>query len=221
MRLIPTTLLLATLAAAALPAFADSAAKLPPELSSDKAILLYLQLKDSVGKMPGVRKDGIAIKRDWLLDTLRKDINRKNVSVEDLKLTPEKGTLLLKTTSGVSALHTVDFRFLPVDWPNRTIKIRFERHTTAADNGLIAQTLGNIAIGIMGLAVGNPVEKLADKQPWAKVDGDVLSVRLDQVPSLADKMKSNVAGYPVFDYVGIRELRTADDEIRVKLGWMK
>ena len=73
----------------------------------------------------------------------------------------------------------------------------------------------------MGLAVGNPVEKLADKQPWAKVDGDVLSVRLDQVPSLADKMKSSVAGYPVFDYVGIRELRTADDEIRVKLGWMK
>ena len=149
--------------------------------------------------------------------------NEKN-SGYGFELRYYKGHLNLNNvilTQGVDAVHTIDFRFLPVDWPNRTVRIAFDRSSAAAGDGLVARTLGTLAVGVFGMATGDPLDKLAARQPWASVNGNVLTVKLDEVPSLKSTLDSSLMGYKLFDHIGIRQLSTEQGAIRIRLGLMK
>ncbi|MCG9025913.1 hypothetical protein LH462_02125 [Laribacter hongkongensis] len=205
-----------------LPAAARAAeAPASDELASDPVIQLYLKFKSSTARLPGLRADGVVLKQDWLLDKLKTELDRDGITVESLALTPEKGNIKVRTTQGVDAVHTIDFRFLPVDWPNRTVRIAFDRSSAAAGDGLIARTLGTLAVGVFGMATGDPLDKLAARQPWASVNGNVLTVKLDEVPSLKSTLDSSLMGYKLFDHIGIRQLSTEQGAIRIRLGLMK
>ena len=75
--------------------------------------------------------------------------------------------------------------------------------------------------GVFGMATGDPLDKLTARQPWASVNGNVLTVKLDEVPSLKSTLDSSLMGYKLFDYIGIRQLSTEQGAIRIRLGLMK
>ena len=81
--------------------------------------------------------------------------------------------------------------------------------------------LGTLAVGVFGMATGDPLDKLAARQPWASVNGNVLTVKLDEVPSLKSTLDSSLMGYKLFDHIGIRQLSTEQGAIRIRLGLMK
>jgi len=192
-------------------------------VEKDRFIDFYLVLKDQLARMPGLRGDGVTLSRAYLLDKLRERFNKEGVEVSDLRLTPEKGTLELVTTKGpVDARHTVDFTFLPVDWAQRTVRLRFQQHSQPLNDGLLSQVLGTIAIGAFETATGrNSVKQLTEKHPYLMVNGDVLSVRMDQVPSLIPYLNTQIMGYKPFDYVGIKRLATEQDQVRIVLAVQK
>ena len=208
--------LLATLAA---PAWAEGAVT----VEKDRFIDFYLALKEQVARMPGLRGDGVTLSRAYLLDKLRERFNKEGVEVRDLKLTPEKGVIELITTKGpVDARHTIDFTFLPVDWAQRTIRLRFQQHSAPLNDTLQGQVLGAIAIGAFESATGrNGVKQLTDKHPYLSVDGDVLSVRMDQVPSLMPYLNTQIMGYKPFDFVGVKRVSTEQDQLRIVLALQK
>lgn len=192
-------------------------------LEKDRFIDLYLVLKDHLARMPGLRSDGVTLSRAYLLDKLRERFNKEGVEVHDLRLTPEKGTLELITTQGpVDARHTVDFTFLPVDWTQRTLRLRFQQRSEPLNNSLLGQLLGAIAIGAFETATGrNGVRQLAEKHPYLSIDGDVLSVRIDQVPSLMPYLNTQIMGYKPFDYVVVKRVATEQDLLRIVLALQK
>lgn len=192
-------------------------------IEKDRFIDFYLVLKDHLSRMPDLRGDGVTLSRAYLLDKLRERFNKEGVEVRDLRLTPEKGTIELVTTKGpVDARHTVDFTFLPVDWAQRTIRLRFQQRSEPLNDTLLGQLLGSIAIGAFETATGrNGVKQLTEKHPYLTVDGDVLSVRMDQVPSLIPYLNTQIMGYKPFDYVGVKRVATEQDQLRIVLALQK
>ena len=164
-----------------LPAAARAAeAPASDELASDPVIQLYLKFKSSTARLPGLRADGVVLKQDWLLDKLKTELDRDGITVESLALTPEKGTIKVRTTQGVDAVHTIDFRFLPVDWPNRTVRIAFDHSSAAAGDGLIARTLGTLAVGVFGMATGDPPSAASVLAPTRVDVRSLRSLKLDR-----------------------------------------
>ena len=195
------------------------AAQNVPNDQRDAVIDFYLTLKNKAANMPGLSREGVTLSKPYLLDKLKQSIDKEGVQINDLLLTPEKGTVILTTTSGISTRHTLDFRFLPVEWATRTVKIAYQENSEAASDSLIARVLGNLAIGAFSFATGNDaVRELTDKLPYASTANHVLSIKLDQVPSLAPTLNTQFFGYKPFDYIGIKELKTAQDQIVIKLG---
>lgn len=50
---------------------------------------------------------------------------------------------------------------------------------------------------------------------------DVLSVRMDQVPSLIPYLNTQIMGYKPFDYVGVKRVATEQDQLRIVLALQK
>lgn len=198
------------------------AARAENRQEGDPVIDLYLKMKDYAGKMPGLSREGVGLKREWLLEKLRDAIDRHpqlDLKIEDLKLTPGQGVVTLTTNKGISARHELSFRFLPVDWPNRTVNIAFQRKSESLSDNAVARILGNLAINTFAFAAGeDPLSKMSDKLPYAKIEGDVMRLYLDQVPSLAPLLNTQVLGFKPFDHLGIKDIMIEQDLLRIKLG---
>lgn len=191
-------------------------------LERDRALDLYVLLKSQLNKMPGLRTDGVVLTQSYVLDKLKEKLNTDGVEVTGLQLTPAQGVITLSTSRGITAKHTVAFQFLPVDWPNRTVHIRFSQKSEALSETLLGQLLGTLAIGAFESATGKTgLNNLTEKRPYVSIQGDVLSVRLDQAPSLAPYLNSQIMGYKPFDFVGIKRLNTEQDQLRVVLALQK
>ena len=113
-----------------------------------------------------LRGDGVTLSRAYLLDKLRERFNKEGVEVRDLRLTQKRHHRAGDHQRPVDARHTVDFTFLPVDWAQRTIRLRFQQRSEPLNDTLLGQLLGSIAIGAFETATGrNGVKQLTEKHP--------------------------------------------------------
>lgn len=188
----------------------------------DQIIAFYLKMKEFASKLPGLNREGVVLPKNLILQRLQNSVKSESLIIEDIQLTPEKGIVFLRSDKGIAAKHQLEFQFLPVDWPNRTVHISFKQSSQAVSENVLVRILGNMAIGAVSLATGDQVMRdLVEKMPYARIQGQLLSIRLDQVPSLAPTLNSQLFGYNAFDYVGISELKTGQDAIYVKLAMRK
>lgn len=173
----------------------------------------------NAGKLPGFTRDGIDLPRALLLDELRKSVDSARVEVKDLVLTEEKGTVELLAHDTVDTLVSLDFRFLDVDWPHRTLWLEYSESSQSASDSLIGRIFGTIAISVFEAASGSGhVEAVAAGKPWFKVDGKRVGIMLDRIPALEKPLDTRIGRYKLFDFIGIRNLKTKQGSIHVALG---
>ncbi len=171
------------------------------------------------GKLPGLARDGIVLPRALLLDELRKSVDSKKTEVKDLILTPEKGTVVLVTRNSVDTELRVDFKFLEVDWPNRTVWIQYSEEASSASDTLLGRIFGTLAIAVFRAASGSDrIESAIDEKPYFKSEGNRIGIMLDKIPSLEKPLATRAGRFRLFDLIGIRHLDTEKDAIHVALG---
>ncbi len=171
------------------------------------------------GKLPGLARDGIVLPRALLLDELRKSVDSKKTEVKDLILTPEKGTVVLVTRNSVDTELRVDFKFLEVDWPNRTVWMQYSEEASSASDTLLGRIFGTLAIAVFRAASGSDrIESAIDEKPYFKSEGNRIGIMLDKIPSLEKPLATRVGRFRLFDLIGIRRLDTEKDAIHVALG---
>ncbi len=175
----------------------------------------------SEGKLPGFSKQGVFLPRALLLDEIRKSLDPSKAEVKDLELSEQKGTLTLLVHDKVDALLSIDFRFMEVDWPKRTIWMQYSESTQSASDTLLGRIFGSIAIAVFeGVSGVGHLESAFSGKPWFVVDKDRVGILLDKVPSLQKTLSASFGKYRVFDFVGIRSLKTEKDGIRASLGFV-
>lgn len=190
------------------------------EANQDPIVQNYLSAKQFFSKFPAVSREGITLPKALLLDKLKASVKTEHLNVEDLVLTPKGGTLIVHGSQYVQAKHRVHFNFLPVDWKNKTVPIRFKTESSAVSDSVLGKMLGTMAIHVMSAAVNTPVEALSETLPYLSLNREkgIAWVRLDRVPSLADVLNTSILGYRPFDSFGISELKTVQDGVLIRLG---
>ena len=183
------------------------------------SFLEKMEALKAAGKMPGIARDGVLLPRELLLDQLKKSVNsEKKVEVKDLLLTEEKGTVILLSRSRIDTEISIDFRFLDVDWPNRTVWMSYSESAKSASDTLIGRILGTLAVSAFEAASGNPLESKLSGKPYFTVEGDKIGILLDRIPSLEKPLATRIGQVRLFDLIGVRRISTEKDRIHVVLG---
>nr|HQT26878.1 hypothetical protein [Burkholderiales bacterium] len=167
----------------------------------------------------GLARDGVYLPRELLLDQLRKSVDSDKVKVKDLLLSDEKGTVILVSNRKFDAEITVDFRFLSVDWPNRTIWMTYNETAKSASDTLLGRIFGTVAISVFEAASGsNQLESAVSGKPYFTLEENRIGIMLDKIPSLEKPLAARVGHVKLFDLIGIRSVKTEKDRIHVALG---
>ncbi len=183
------------------------------------SFLEKVEAMKAAGSLPGLARDGVYLPRALLLDELRKSVDSDRVKVKDLLLSDEKGTVILVSKSRVDTEITVDFRFLDVDWPNRTIWMTYNEMAKSASDTLLGRILGTVAISVFEAASGSThVESAVSGKPYFRLEDNRIGIMLDKIPSLEKPLAAKVGHVRLFDLIGIRSLKTEKDRIHVSLG---
>lgn len=183
------------------------------------SFLEKIEVMKSEGKLPGLAKDGVLLPRALLVDELRKSVDSDRVTVKDLVLSEEKGTVILVSRGNVSAEISIDFRFAEVDWPNRTIWMSYSESTRSASDTLLGRIFGAIAISVFEAASGSShVESAFSGKPYFKLEKNRVGILLDRIPSLEGPLAWRMGRFRLFDLIGIRSIRTEKDRIHISLG---
>lgn len=187
--------------------------------SNPMAAYEKLQQLRAENKLPGLARDGVTIPQPLLLDKLRTAVNNEQLEVQSLQLGPDKGTLQVLAHTGIDVLLTLDFKVVAVDWPKRSVTLEYREATQSGSNNLFGQALGGVVLTAFEMATGGEhVKKAVADKPYFASSGNRITVRLDQIPGLQDKLNWGVGSLRVFDYVGIKSIVTEKDQLRVKLG---
>ena len=178
-----------------------------------------LQQMRAENKLPGLSADGVILPQPLLLEKLKSSVNPDAAEVRSLTLTPEGGNVTLLVHKAVDILVSVDFKVAGVDWPKRAVLIEYQGSTQSASESMVGRILGSMVLMAFEAATGSNVvsNAVADK-PYFKAYGNTLMIQLDQVPSLQGTLSWGVGSFRVFDYVGIKSIRTERNQIRVQLG---
>lgn len=183
------------------------------------AFLEKIEALRKEGKMPGLAQDGIYLPRSLVLDELRKSVDSGKIEVRDLVLAEEKGTVKLVAHDTVDALITIDFKFLEVDWPHRTLWMEYAESAKSASDSLIGQIFGTIAISVFEAASGSGhAESIMSGKPWFRIENGRVGIMLDKVPALEGPLDARMGRFRLFDFIGIKGLKTEKDRIHVALG---
>ena len=187
--------------------------------SNPMAAYEKLQQLRAENKLPGLARDGVIVPQPLLLDKLRTAVNNEQMEVKALTLTPEKGTLQVLSRKGIDVLLTLDFKVVAVDWPKRSVMLEYSEATQSGSSSIWGRALGGVVLTAFESAAGREHLKgaVADK-PYFVNNGKYMTIRLDQIPALQETLNWGVAGYKVFDYVGVKSIVTEKDQLRVKLG---
>lgn len=189
-----------------------------PCVSPGASFIEKTRALDAAGKMPGLARDGIVLPRALLLDELKK-LDSKKIEVKDLLLSDGKGTVVLLSKDALSAEIRIDFEFLDVDWPNRTVWVRYSEATHSASDTVLGRLFGTIAIAAFEAASGSGhVAELVEGKPYYKIDKDEVGILLDRIPSLEKTLSLKVGRIKLFDLIGIKRIKTEKDGIHVALG---
>ncbi len=178
------------------------------------------QILKSEGKMPALARDGVLIPEALLLDKIRESIGEKSeVTVEKLVLRQNEGELSFVTEGFADARLTVKFSFGAIDWKKRTLMVNFNEQVSSASNNLLGQLFGGMVIGVVEAATGGKhVETALAKLPYFQVQGKQMAINLEQIPQLKNILNRQIAGYPIFDNIGITQIRSEQGQLRVRLG---
>lgn len=187
--------------------------------SNPMAAYEKLQQLRAEKKLPGLSRDGVTIPQPLLLEKLQTAVNNEQMEVKALQLTPEKGTLQVLARKGIDVLLTLDFKVVEVDWPKRSVTLEYREATQSGSNSLWGRALGGVVLTAFETAAGREHLRgaVADK-PYFASQGNRMTIKLDQIPSLQDTLNWGVGGYKVFDFVGVKSIVTEKDQLRVKLG---
>lgn len=190
-----------------------------PCISSGASFLEKARALEAAGKMPGLARDGVVLPRALLLDELKKKVDSKKIEVRDLLLSDEKGTVILSSKDSIGAEIRVDFEFLDVDWPSRTVWMRYSESAHSASDSLIGRLFGAIALAVFEAASGSDhVSALLEGKPYYRVEKDKVGILLDRIPALEKPLSAKVGHLKLFDLIGIKRIRTEKDGIHVALG---
>lgn len=191
-----------------------------PQAVAGGTFLEKIEALKSEGKLPALKRDGIHLPRGLLLDELRKSVDSGKIEVRDLILSEEKGTVELVEHGTVDTLFSIDFKFLEVDWPHRTIWMAYSESAQSASDSLLGRIFGSIAISVFEAASGSGhVESALPEKPWLRFEGKHrVGIMLDKIPSLEKPLDTSVGHLKLFDIIGIRRLKTEKDAIQVALG---
>lgn len=171
------------------------------------------------GKLPGLARDGVVLPRTLLLDELKKSVDSKKVEVKDLQLSDEKGTVTLVSKENHDARVEVDFRFLDVDWPKRTVWMTYNETAKSASDTLLGRIFGTLAIAVFEAASGSDhVESALSGKPYFRLENNRIGIMLDKIPELEKPLSTRVGRFKLFDLIGIRSIKTEKDRIHVALG---
>lgn len=187
--------------------------------SNPMAAYEKLQQLRAENKLPGLARDGVIVPQPLLLEKLQAALNNEQMQVKTLTLTPEKASLQVLARKGVDVLLTLDFKVVAVDWPKRSVTLECSEATQSGSSSLWGRVLGGVVLTAFETAAGREHLKgaVADK-PYFVNNGKYMTIKLDQIPPLQETLNRGVAGYKVFDYVGIKSIATEKDQLRVKLG---
>ena len=190
-----------------------------PCVSSGSSFLEKARALDAAGKMPGLARDGIVLPRALLLDELKKKLDSKKIEIRDLLLSDGKGTVVLISKNAFDAEIRIDFEFLDVDWPNRTVWVRYSESTHSASDTVLGRVFGTIAIAAFEAASGSGhVAERLEGKPYYKIKKDEVGILLDRIPSLEKPLALRVGHVRLFDLIGIKRIKTEKDGIHVALG---
>ncbi len=188
------------------------------EAFAGASFLEKMEALKAEGKMPGLAKDGVLLPRELLLDELKKSVNSEKVEVKDLLLSEEKGTVILVSHEHLDAEISIDFRFLDVDWPNRTVWMSYNETAKSASDTLLGRIFGTLAISAFEAASGSHVESKLSTKPYFTLEKDRIGILLDKIPSLEKPLSTRVGRTRLFDLIGIRRINTEKDRIHIILG---
>jgi hypothetical protein len=192
---------------------------LPQEAIGPIAAYQKLQQMRAENKLPGLSSDGVILPQPLLLEKLKSSVNSEVTEVRDLILTPEGGHLTLLVHKAVDVLVSVEFKLVGVDWPHRAVVLEYRESTRSGSETMLGRVLGTIVLSAFEAAAGsNNVRGVVSDRPYFRVSGNRMTIQLDQIPSLQGTLAWGVGSFRVFDYVGIKSIRTEPNQIRVKLG---
>lgn len=172
-------------------------------------------------KLPGLSADGVVLPQPLILEKLKSSLDSRVTEIRNLSLTPEGGTLTLLVHKTIDVLVSVEFKVVGVDWPHRAVILEYRETTRSGSESLLGRALASVVLSAFEAATGaNNVKDAVSDIPYFKVSGSRLTVQLDQVPSLQGTLAWGGGSFRVFDYVGIKSIRTEHNQLRVQLGFV-
>ncbi|MEQ6290732.1 hypothetical protein ACFPAG_08925 [Vogesella sp. GCM10023246] len=172
--------------------------------------------------LPALHRDGIALPAALLLPRLQAAIDSDELSVHDLQFTPQGGELQLLLKKPGRRLLRIQFRFAPVDWPQRRIDIDFTLQGENRDATLAGRALGKLMQ--LGLESGlglRALQRLAAPLQWLVLQDGRASVLLEQLPAVARWLQQPLLGKPLAERLCIAAIDTTDNALRIRLARIK
>ncbi|MFC3532198.1 hypothetical protein ACFOLG_08375 [Vogesella facilis] len=172
--------------------------------------------------LPSLHRDGIALPVALLLPRLQAAIDSAELSVQDLRFTPQGGELHLLLKKPGLRLLRIQFRFAPVDWAQRRIDIDFTLQGENRDATLAGRALGKLLQ--LGLESGlglRALQRLAAPLEWLLLQDGRASVLLDKLPTVARWLQQPLLGKPLAERLCIAAIDTTDDALRLRIARIK
>jgi hypothetical protein len=192
---------------------------LPSEALDAVAAYQKLQQMRAENKLPGLSADGVILPQPLLLEKLKSSVDSELTEIRDLSLTTEGGHLTMLAHKTIDVLVSVDFKVVGVDWRHRAVLLEYRETTRSGSESLLGRVFGSVVLSAFEAATGsNNVRGAISDSPYFRISGNRMTIQLDQIPSLQGTLAWGVGSFRVFDYVGIKSIRTEPNQIRVQLG---
>lgn len=167
-------------------------------------------------QLPRPHRDGASLPTPLLRARLQKLLDGDTLHLEDLVLHPDHGELRLTLDKPLPARLTLDFVFLPVDWPRLSLRLSPRGESTSAS--LLTRAVTALAFSVLQQQNGHQLlQRIARHCPWMSLDGDVATIHLDRIAGVARYLEQPLLGRPLGERLHLAAVEHEDGALRLRL----
>ena len=168
---------------------------------------------------PTLHRDGVSLQEAWLLRKLQQGLNGDSLQIDGLSLLSRDSTLHLTVRQPVAARLTLHFDFLPINWHNRLIQLRYHIQGEAISPSTPRRLLGGLLLGVMEGAFGHKaLQQLTKPLDWLTLEQDIATIHLDALDSVRQYLDYPLLGKPLAARLTIKAIETSPGLLRIRLG---
>jgi len=168
---------------------------------------------------PTLHRDGVSLQEAWLLRKLQQSLDGDTVQINGLSLLSRDSTLHLTTHQPVAARLTLHFDFLPINWHERQIQLRYHVQGEAISPSTTRRLLGGLLLGVLEGAFGHKaLQQLTKPLDWLTLEQDIASIDLNGLSTLQQWLDYPLLGKPLGERLIIKAIETLPGQLRIRLG---